>query len=132
MLVLDQIKSTTAKELSNHIVSAISPHIANIFQSVESINNKANKLNNNQKAFMDVLTPDSLEATIGWAKDAANAVSSSVNNIKNAIELLTPFLKSTQKTINTLFTKAKESNTPIANKPTYSSVVKSTINNPHS
>ncbi|KAN0086066.1 hypothetical protein V8E55_007200 [Tylopilus felleus] len=103
-LVLDQIKMTAAK-VSNHVITVISPHVANILHSAELLHNNIDKINHTEKTIIDSLTPAALEAFVGRAEEAADAIFSGINNVKNTIELLTPSLDSTQNCINSVFTK---------------------------
>ena len=123
-LILNHIKTNVVKEVTNHVITVISLHVTNIHKSAESLHNNIDELNNTQNTLPNSLLPLALEATVGRAKEAADTVLSSIQDVQNAILLLTPSLDTTQNYINSLLTNNKAIKLITNEQPTYSAALK--------
>jgi hypothetical protein len=118
--ILDEHASIeTANTIAKHILGVISPHIATIQATSEALSTTSISLTNaNTRA--DFTT---LKATASRIENVADGVLSSIKDVKNAIEILSPSLDSTQHQLNSIATKITPTLTQNApTKPTYSSI----------
>ncbi|KAF9231099.1 hypothetical protein BU15DRAFT_82830 [Melanogaster broomeanus] len=105
LAVTSYISEQASKEIASQVITAISPHIANLFQTAEMMAENIEGTKQIQQAISDA---QELEKTptmsfhIDRVEDAADAVLSSLEDIKNIITLLSPSLDATQTCINNL------------------------------
>ncbi|OJA20797.1 hypothetical protein AZE42_13677, partial [Rhizopogon vesiculosus] len=118
-----EIASTIAK----HVIEAISPHIANIQSTSAALASTSNSLALTNTPAVDLEAKlISLNDTATRIEDAADGVFSSTEDIKNAIEILSPSLDKTHHLLDTFAAKISSSTpaqtTTPALKPSYSSI----------
>jgi uncharacterized phage infection (PIP) family protein YhgE len=117
----------TASKIATQIIEAISPHIATIQATSEALTSSSIALTNTDTPHANnASTLASLKATATRIEDAADGVYSSIKDVKNTIELLSPSLNTTQHQLNTLATTIASTPTqplPLpSGKPTYSTI----------
>ncbi|KIJ61044.1 hypothetical protein HYDPIDRAFT_169927 [Hydnomerulius pinastri MD-312] len=126
--VISHISESVTKEVTQHVVGAISLQMAKILQASESLNSNIKGFEQLQAAVTACPEIDGLGASVERAEEAADAVLSSLEDVKNTIALLTPSLDATQNRINEVLAQRPgntSSSEPPTQRPSYSNAVKS-------
>ncbi|KAF9234573.1 hypothetical protein BU15DRAFT_65569 [Melanogaster broomeanus] len=85
-----QITEVASKEIAAQVITAITPHVANLFQITESMKTNVEGLEQLQTS--ETLNPTllTMEVTMDRVEDTTDVVLSSIDNIKGIISMLTP------------------------------------------
>ena len=132
---IQQFKEAISTSLTAHVIAALSPQVAAILTTSETLKANVTDIIQAKKAFIEETqrTPESATAAATRAEEAADAVLSSIGDVKNAIELLAPSLNATQDSINTMArTITDSSNQPSTqqNARSYSAVAQQNVATP--
>ncbi|KIJ10222.1 hypothetical protein PAXINDRAFT_16731 [Paxillus involutus ATCC 200175] len=104
--IATHIKEKTSGEITSHVITAITPHMASMLITAEHLDTNTKNMENILEAHQHA--PTDIDNKLERIENAADAILSSFEDIKDAISLLSPSLDSTQNSINTLITKATE------------------------
>jgi hypothetical protein len=97
---MQQFRDHLTSSLTEHVIAAISPQIASILTASESLKANALEIAQMKKTLEDNQPDSGASKAASRAEVAADAVLSSIADVKNAIEILAPSLNATQDSIN--------------------------------
>ncbi|KIK95903.1 hypothetical protein PAXRUDRAFT_139684, partial [Paxillus rubicundulus Ve08.2h10] len=94
--ISNKVMETMSEKVASQVITALAPHVANMLQALDLLGTRINEIDQLQTTLSSNWNTQLAEASLQRTEEAADAILSSLEDIKNIVALLTPSLDSTQ------------------------------------